>query len=128
MAKPNKTVSAYIAAQPKSSQPVLKKVRALIRRVVPKADESISYQIPTYKLDGELVIFFAGWRDTFSLYPATGAMNEILGEKLEPYKVSKGTLKFSLTEPLPEKLIERIVKIRAGEALARLAAKSKRRN
>ena len=115
-----KSVDDYLAAQPKTSQRVLKKVRAIIRRVVPKADESISYQIPAYKIEGELVIFFAGWSDTFSLYPATGSMNELLGDKLKPYKVAKGTLKFSLTDPIPEKLIERIVKIRANEALMRV--------
>jgi uncharacterized protein YdhG (YjbR/CyaY superfamily) len=123
---PTSSVTEYIANQPKSSQPVLKKIRAIIKRVVPKADELISYQIPAYKLDGEIVIFFSGWSEHYSLYPATGRMNEVLGEKIAPYKVSKGTLKFKLTDPIPERLIERIVKIRAGEALERLAAKAKK--
>ena len=122
---PTSSVAEYIAKQPKSSQPVLKKIRAIIKRVVPKADELISYQIPAYKLDGEIVIFFSGWSAHYSLYPATGRMNDVLGEKLAPYKVSKGTLKFSLKDPIPEKLI--VVRIRAGEALERLAAKAKKK-
>ncbi len=124
---PTSSVAEYIAKQPKSSQPMLKKIRAIIKRVVPKAEELISYQIPAYKLDGELVIFFSGWSEHYSLYPATGRMNDVLAEKLAPYKVSKGTLKFSLKDPIPEKLIERVVRIRAGEALERLAAKAKKK-
>lgn len=121
-----KSVAQYLATKPKSSQAVLKKVRAIIREALPKeAQEVISYQIPAYKLHGAAVIYFSGWTKHFSIYPATGAMNEVLGDQLAPYKASKGTLKFSLTEPIPSKLIERVVKIRAKETLQRLAAKKK---
>lgn len=121
-----KSVTQYLATQPKAAQTVLKKVRALIRKTLPKAQEAISYQIPTYKVQGEMVIYFAGWKEHFSLYPATGLVEEVLGAKLEPYKVSKGTLRFPFNDPLPVKLIERIVKLRAKDALARAKAKAKR--
>jgi uncharacterized protein YdhG (YjbR/CyaY superfamily) len=120
------SVPEYIAAQPKPTQLALKKLRAIIRKGLPKADEVISYQIAAYKLDGAPVIYFSGWKNHVSLHPATGAMNEVLGEKLDPYKTGKGTLQFPLDEPLPVKLIERVVKIRLKETLDRQKAKPKK--
>ena len=71
MAKTNfKSVDEYIASQPKAARGVLKRVRSTIRKAVPSAAEVISYQIPTYKLNGRAVLYFAGWRRHFSLYPA----------------------------------------------------------
>lgn len=110
------SVPEYLAAQPRPAQAVLKKVRAIIRKALPKAEEGISYQIPAYKLDGQVVIYFAGFKQHFSLYPATGLVAEVLAREIAPYKVSEGTLRFALTEPLPVKLIERVVKLRAKEA------------
>lgn len=110
-----KTVAEYLAKQPKPAQTVLKKVRAVIRKAVPGAEEVISYQIPAYKLPGGAVIYFAGWKEHFSLYPATGLVAEVLGDELEPYKVSKGTVRFPFSEPVPVKLIERFAKLRAKE-------------
>jgi hypothetical protein len=68
-----KSVDDYIAAQPAEVRPVLEQVRAAIRKAIPKAEEVISYQIPAYKLDGQTVIFFAGFKGHFSLYPIAGA-------------------------------------------------------
>src|SRR4029453_7229736 len=65
-----KSVDQYIAAQPKAAQAVLKRVRSAIRKAVPGADEVISYQIPAYKLQGHTVIYFAGWKEHYSIYPA----------------------------------------------------------
>ena len=103
------TVTEYIAAQPKAVQPVLRRVRAIIRKVMPKAEESIGYGIPTYKLDDRGVIYFAAWREHLSIYPASGLPKALVAK----YKVSKGTIRFSFSEPLPVKLIERIAKLRA---------------
>ena len=66
-----KSVDEYIASQPKAVQGVLERVRNIIRKTVPVADEVISYKIPTYKLHGGAVIYFAGWKKHYSLYPAT---------------------------------------------------------
>ena len=118
-----KTVGEYIAAQPKANQPILKKVRAAIRKAIPKAVESITYQIPTYKLDGERVVFFAGWAKHYSIYPAIGAVQTELKDELAGYECTKGTIKFPLDQPVPVGLIGKIVKIRAREAAARTAAK-----
>jgi uncharacterized protein YdhG (YjbR/CyaY superfamily) len=118
-----KSVDEYIATQPKNMQAILQRVRSTIRKAVPGAEEVISYQIPAYKLHGGPVIYFAGWKQHYSLYPATEDLVEALMDDLEPYKVSKGTIRFPLSQPVPVKLIERIARFRAKEADERARAK-----
>jgi uncharacterized protein YdhG (YjbR/CyaY superfamily) len=118
-----KSVEEYIATQPEGMQAVLQRVRRTIRRAVPGADETISYQIPTYKLDGGYVVYFAGWKQHYSLYPATGRLVTAFKDELAPYKISKGTSRFPIGEPVPVKLIERIAKFLAREAATRARAK-----
>ena len=118
------SVDEYIASQPTGTQAALRIVRRAIRRAVPQAQELISYQIPAYKLDGRIVIYFAGWREHYSLYPAVGIDLGSLGAKLARHHVSKGTLRFELSEPVPVKLIERIVKLRAKAVAKRSKAKT----
>ena len=110
-----KSVDQYIAAQPEAVQGVLARVRSVIRKAVPGAEETISYQIPAYKLQGKAVVYFAGWKQHYSLYPATNRVVAALGDELAPYEVSKGTIRFPLSGPFPVKLIERIAKLRAKE-------------
>jgi uncharacterized protein YdhG (YjbR/CyaY superfamily) len=119
-----KSVDEYIASQPEAVQGVLKRVRSTIRKAVPGAEEAISYGIPTYKLHGGPVLYFAGWRQHYSLYPATGHIVAAFKDDLAPYKVSKGTIRFPLSEPVPVKLIERIAKSRAKEVAEREKAKA----
>jgi uncharacterized protein YdhG (YjbR/CyaY superfamily) len=107
-----KSVDEYIASQPKA---VLERVRNIIRKTVPVADEVISYKIPTYKLHGSAVIYFAGWKKHYSLYPATDHVVAALKDDLVPYEVRKGTIRFPLSQPVPAKLIERITRLRAKE-------------
>lgn len=113
------TVDEYLAAQPEAVRGVLEQVRGAIRKAVPKAEESISYQIPAYKLPQGTVIYFAGWKKHFSLYPANAAVVAAFKEELAPYEVNnKGTIRFPLAAPLPLKLIAGIAKFRAKEVLA----------
>jgi uncharacterized protein YdhG (YjbR/CyaY superfamily) len=125
-----KSVDEYIASRPLAVQSVLKRVRGIIRKALPKAGEVISYQIPAYRLHGEVVIYFAGWKEHYSIYPAGDRLAAAFKDELEPYKLSKGTIRFPLSEPIPARLIERIAKFRAGEAAERAqtkaAAKKKR--
>jgi uncharacterized protein YdhG (YjbR/CyaY superfamily) len=115
-----RSVDEYIAAQPKGTQRVLKRVRSTIRKAVPGADEVISYQIPAYKLQGHTVIYFAGWKEHFSIYPANDRLVAAFKKALEPYEVNnKGTIRFPLSDTIPEKLIERIAKFRAREVVER---------
>jgi uncharacterized protein YdhG (YjbR/CyaY superfamily) len=111
-----KSVDEYIATHPEDVQAILQRVRRTIRRAVPGAEESISYQIPVYKLDGNRVIYFAGWKRHYSLYPATAHLVEAFKDDLEPYEVDKGTIRFPLSDPVPVRLIARIAKFRAKEA------------
>ncbi len=113
------SVDDYIDAQPDHVRGVLNKVRSIIRRALPKAEELISYQMPLYTLDGERVLFFAGWKQHYSLYPAGERLVVAFKGELAPYEIRKGTIRFPLSEPVPVKLIERIAKFRAKEASAR---------
>jgi uncharacterized protein YdhG (YjbR/CyaY superfamily) len=114
-----KSVNDYIAAQPEEIRETLERVRSTIRKALPKADEVISYQIPAYKLHGKAVIYFAGWKEHFSIYPAIGSVVAKFKRELEPYKISKGTIRFPLDKPVPVKLIMGIAKLRASEVTSR---------
>lgn len=115
----SKTVDDYIALQPADVQPILRRLRSIIRKALPGAEEVISYKIPAYKLHGRVVLYFAGWAQHYSIYPAGSKVVEILKDDLAPYEVRKGTIRFPLTKPIPVKLIERIAKLRAKEAADR---------
>lgn len=122
------SIDAYIAAQAETVRPVLERLRAIIRKALPDAEESISYGIPAFKLAGRPVIYFAGWKAHVSLYPAVGRVATELADQIAPYKVSKGTLRFDLGKPIPARLVTRIVKIRAEETLTATGkAKAKRK-
>jgi uncharacterized protein YdhG (YjbR/CyaY superfamily) len=119
-----KSVDEYIASQPDGVQSVLNRVRSTIRKAMLGAEETISYKIPTYKLHGDRVLFFAGWKHHYSLYPATARVIEAFKDDLAPYEVSQGTIRFPLSEPVPVKLIGRIAKFRAKEVSDRSKAKA----
>lgn len=114
-----KSVDEYIASQPDASRSILDQVRNAIRQAVPDAEEGISYKIPAYKLQGEPVIYFAGWKQHFSLYPVSASLLAALKLDNAPYVVSKGTIRFPLSQPVPARLIGRIAKFRAKEVAGR---------
>jgi uncharacterized protein YdhG (YjbR/CyaY superfamily) len=124
MAKANfKSVDEYIASHPEELQSMLQRVRSTIRKAVPGAEEVISYQIPAYRLPGGSVLYFAAWKQHYSLYPASDRLVAVFKDDLAAYKVNKATIRFPLSEPVPVKLIERIAKFRAKEAATRARAK-----
>ena len=112
-------VDEYISAQPEAAQVVLQLVRSTLRNALPKAEEIISYKIPAYKLHGRIVLYFAGWKQHYSLYPAGERLVAALKNQLAAYSVSKGTIRFPLSGPVPVKLIHRIAKFRSTEAAQR---------
>ena len=118
------SVDEYIAAQPEAAQRVLSRVRKSIRKAVPAAEEMISYNMPTYKLHGNRLLYFAGWKRHFSLYPATKRVIEAFEGELGSAKIVKSTLQFPLAEPVPVELIERIAMFRAKEVTTSKRAKS----
>jgi len=118
------SVDEYIASQPEAVQGILGRVRSAIRKAVPGAEEAISYQIPAYKLHGGPVLYFAGWKRHYSLYPASQRLVAAFKDELARYEVSKGTIRFPLSEPVPVTLIGRIAKFRAKEGAGREKAKA----
>lgn len=124
-----KSVSDYIASKPKEVRPILERVRGIIRKAVPDADEVISYQIAAYKLSGVAVLFFAAWKEHYSLYPANEELVAKFKKELAPYEANeKGTIRFPLDAPIPAKLITDIAKFRVtqvAEVVLERAAKKK---
>lgn len=114
-----KSVDDYIAAQPAPARSALRRVRSTIRKAMPRAEEMISYQMPAYKVHGRVALYFAGWKEHYSLYPAGSRLVAVLEEELAPYKISKGTIRFPLSRPVPVKLIGRIARFRATEVADR---------
>lgn len=121
-----KSVSEYIASKPREARAVLGVVRKAIRTAVPAAEEDLSYRMPVYKLNGVAVLYFAGWKEHFSLYPASDALVAAFRRELAPYQRSKGTIRIPLSAPVPVKLIERIARFRAKQLTTREKGKGAR--
>ena len=109
------TVEEYIATFPPKTKKFLKDIRATIKQAAPQAEETISYNMPAFKLHGMLV-WYAGYKEHIGLYPRTTVI-QAFKKDLAEYKQSKGTIQFPLDQPLPLDLITRIVKYRIKENL-----------
>ena len=115
------TIDEYISEFPKDIQKKLKELRTAIRKAAPKAEEKISYAIPTFALHGNLV-HFAAFKSHIGFYPAPRAIQEFK-EELSKYEGGKGTVQFPLDEPIPLKLVTRMVKFRVAENMEKAALK-----
>jgi uncharacterized protein YdhG (YjbR/CyaY superfamily) len=116
-ARPNFTsIDEYIATFPDDVQKILQRIRKTIKKAAPKAEETISYQIPTFKLNGSYLIYFAGYKKHVSVYPAPRGEKEFKQE-LAGYEGGKGTVQFPLDQPIPYDLISRLVKFRTKKNL-----------
>ncbi len=113
-----KTIDEYISGFPITTQNVLWQVFEILKIKLPKAEEAISYGIPTFKLNNTYVVYFAGYKKHISLYPAP-IEHEDFKKDLAKYKAGKATVQFSLNKPLPIKLIEKIAKYLLSENLKR---------
>jgi uncharacterized protein YdhG (YjbR/CyaY superfamily) len=112
------SVEDYIESQREDLRGIAGLVRDTIRNAVPEAKETISYQMPTYILNGQRLLYFAVWKRHFSLYGATEKVVAAFKEELAAYEVKKGTIQFPLAKPVPVDLIKRIAKWRAKEVAA----------
>lgn len=110
------SVNEYIGSLPPDVQKVMKKLRATIKAVVPKAKEKISYQIAAFELNGKNLVGYAGWKNHISIYPIPSG-TEAFNKEISKYADGKGTIKFPLDKPLPLKLIRQIVKFRVVDNL-----------
>jgi len=120
-----KNIDEYIAAFPLDVQVILQTIRRTISTAAPEARETISYRIPTFTLHGPLV-YFAAFRHHIGLYPPVRG-DARLERALSPYAGEKGNLRFPLDQPIPYKLIGRIVKLRVKQNTAKASAKKARR-
>ena len=118
------SIDDSIGTFPPEVQKVLEELRATIQAAAPEAKETISYNMPTFNLNGTYLIYFAGWKKHISIYPipsGTASFNK----QISKYADGKGTLKFPLDKPLPLRLIGRIVKNRIADHLKNTSKKAK---
>ncbi|PYV41552.1 MAG: hypothetical protein DMG06_16705 [Acidobacteria bacterium] len=108
------TIDEYIKTFPEDVQRILEKIRQTIKKAAPAAEEAISYQIPTFKLNGKYLVYFAAFKNHIGLYPPPPT---VFKKEVSSYEGPKGNLKFPLDKPMPLDLVKRIVKYRVKEIL-----------
>jgi len=112
------SIDDYIATFPKDVQKIMNQLRGTIKAAAPEAEEKISYQLPTFTLNGKYLVYFAGWKTHIAFYGAPRG-NAEFKEDLSAYETGQGTLKFPFDKPIPFDLITKIVKFRVAENLKR---------
>jgi len=110
-----KTVAGYIAAAPKEQRVALEKLRKTIKAAAPEATEGISYDIVGFKQNGRNVAYFGSWKTHIALYGFGGSVIAAHKAELKPYVQSKGTIQFPADEPIPYRLVTKLVKARIAE-------------
>jgi len=118
------TIDAYIAAARPDVQPVLRKIRRLIRKAAPGAVETISYRIPAFRKHA-VFLYFAAFKNHIGIFPPIFG-DKTLDRKLQRYRGPKGNLQFPLDEPIPYDLIERIAALRAKQDEVQAEMKKKK--
>jgi uncharacterized protein YdhG (YjbR/CyaY superfamily) len=118
-----RSIDEYLETLNEQQRAALHQLRQVIKAAAPKAEEGISYQIPTFRLHGPLVAM-AAWKKHYALYPMSSTLLSSHPEWFSDYPTSKGTVQFAFDEPLPNALVRKVVKARIAENLA-LAKKSK---
>ncbi len=122
---PFTNIDEYIALFPEDIQKILQEIRQVIKAAAPQAEETISYQMPTFTLNGNLV-HFAAFKNYIRFYP-TPSGTEQFNAELAVYKGGKGSAQFPLNQPIPYDLISQIVAFRVKENLAKAEAKAKKK-
>ena len=112
-------VASYIAALPPDARRALKQVRAAIRAAAPRAEEAFSYRIPGFRIDDKPLVWYAAFRNHYSMYPIGAAITRSLATDVEGYETSTGTIRFPLGEKVPVALVRKLVKARIAEVRQR---------
>jgi uncharacterized protein YdhG (YjbR/CyaY superfamily) len=112
------SIDEYVASFPKDVQKIMEQLRSTIKTAAPEAEEKISYNMPTFTLDGTYLVYFAGWKNHIAFYGAPRG-NAEFRDDLSSYESGAGTLQFPYDKPMPLDLITKIVKFRAAENLKR---------
>ncbi len=118
-------IDAYIATFPESTQKILEKVRATIKKAAPNSVEDIRYAMPTFRLNDSNLVFFAGYKNHIGFY-ATPTGHEAFKEALSIYKQGKGSVQFPLDKPMPYDLITQIVQFRVQENVEKINLKTRK--
>ena len=113
------SVEAYLAALPDDRRRVLEALRATIRAAAPGATEQISYDMPAFMTGGRILVSYAAFKSHYSLFPASGAVLEALGDEIAPFHTGKGTIRFTAERPLSDELVTRLVRVRIAEDATR---------
>ncbi len=118
MASPT-SVEDYLATLPEDRRARMEELRQTIRAAAPEATESIAYQMPALRSHGgQFLVSYAAYKNHYSLFPASGAVIEALGEEVRPYLAGKGTIRFRAVEAIPLATVTKIVKVRVAENAA----------
>jgi len=111
----------YLARLQPDARRHVKRLRDIIRATAPRAVPVVSYGILAFRLDGRILVYYAGWREHVSLYPITDRIRRAHASALKGYETSKGTVRFPLDKPLPVRLVRQLVKARIAEVHKRNA-------
>ena len=115
MAGPD-SVDEYLAALPNDRRTIMEGLRQTINAAAPDAVETIAYQMPALRsTGGQFLVSYAAYKNHYSLFPASGAIVEALGDALAPYLAGQGTIRFPANRPVPNALVTRIVEVRVAE-------------
>jgi len=109
-----KAIDEYIETFPEDAQKILQKLRLTIKESAPGSVETISYQMPTFKLNGKGLVYFAAFKNHIGFYPIPSGI-EAFEKELSPYKQGKGSVQFPIDQPIPYALVRKIVKFRAKQ-------------
>ncbi len=108
-------VSDYLNRASSAQRVELEKIRQAVKRLVPDAEEVISYGIPTFKHNKRALIYYAAYKDHMSIHPASDKMIKVVGKELAGFRTGKGTLRFTENASIPEQLLKEIVLFRLAE-------------
>jgi uncharacterized protein YdhG (YjbR/CyaY superfamily) len=111
-----RTVDEYVARFPKDVKDILEELRHVVNESAPQAEETMSYGMPTFDLNGAHLVFFAAWKNHVGLYPVNSSVVEAFKNELAPFKLAKGTVQFPFDKPIPFDLVKKIVEFRVKES------------
>ena len=112
----SRTVDEYVASFPKSVRDILARLRRVVREAAPQAEETMSYGMPTFNLDGKPLVFFAAWKNHVGFYPVNSSIAEKFKNELAPFKMAKGSVQFPFDKPVPFDLVRKIAEFRVKES------------